>query len=467
MPSIRLQFRRGNASEWTAANTLLAEGEMGIELDTRLFKIGDGVKSWTDLSYGGLTGTVGNVVSFDTSFNANVFVGGDMSMNKRVFIGVRMPLLFYDFENNALNLGDGGSTYDMTLAGAPSFTADAKYRSKALIFNGTSQYATISGYQFLTTGFSIAFWFKVANTNAANLMTFADTSGNTFKVYFGNLGTSMQLIVNNNSVDVTANVNTLLAANTWYYFDATVANGGSNAVTMSIGTTARGSVVTGTTVINAYPSTTNTRTITIAAAPGGASGFVGLTIDQLVIVNEVLTSGQLAQLFSQDFYIYTAPVRSTSMSSGALVVSGGAGVRGNLNVGQNVVVGASTASTSAITGALLVSGGGGFTGNVYVGGIANAASFNATSDYRVKHNVCDVSLGLIDSLRPVSYYNTLLGKPDVGFLAHEVQNVLPFLVNGTKDGADMQSLNYTGIIGLLVKEVQALKQEVTLLKGTK
>ncbi len=455
MPSIRLQFRRGNASEWTAANTLLAEGEMGIELDTRLFKIGDGIKSWTDLSYGGLTGTVGNLVSYDTTFTS------------KVFIGVPMPLLFYDFENNALNLGDGGSTYNMTLAGAPSYTADAKYRSKALIFNGTSQYATVGGYQFSSAGFSIAFWFKMANTNAANLMTFADTSGNTFKIYFGS-GTTIQLIVNNNASDAFALINIpspFLSANTWYYFDATITNGISPyVVTMSIGTTARGSIINSSTTIAYYPSTVNTRTITIAAAPGGASGFVGLTIDQLVIVNEVLTSGQLAQLFSQDFYIYTAPVRSTSMSSGALVVSGGAGVRGNLNVGQNVVVGASTASTSAITGALLVSGGGGFTGNVYVGGICNAASFNATSDYRVKHNVCDVSLGLIDSLRPVSYYNTLLGKPDVGFLAHEVQEVLPFLVNGTKDGADMQSLNYTGIIGLLVKEVQALKQEVAELR---
>lgn len=100
-------------------------------------------------------------------------------------------------------------------------------------------------------------------------------------------------------------------------------------------------------------------------------------------------------------------------------------------------------------------------------GQVSATSFNATSDYRIKREVVDVSLGLIDRLRPVSYYNTLLDKPDVGFLAHEVQDVLPFLVNGTKDGADMQSLNYTGIIGLLVKEVQALKREMAELRGLK
>ena len=39
------------------------------------------------------------------------------------------------------------------------------------------------------------------------------------------------------------------------------------------------------------------------------------------------------------------------------------------------------------------------------------------------------------------------------------------LVNGEKDGKDYQSVNYTGLIGLLVKEVQDLKQEVHHLKS--
>jgi hypothetical protein len=59
MPYIQLQFRRGLASQWTSANTLLAEGEMGIETDTELFKIGDGVTRWNLLRYGGLHGPTG------------------------------------------------------------------------------------------------------------------------------------------------------------------------------------------------------------------------------------------------------------------------------------------------------------------------------------------------------------------------------------------------------------------------
>jgi len=59
MPFVQLQFRRGTAAQWTADNPLLAVGEMGIESDTELFKIGDGVKRWILLPYGGLRGPTG------------------------------------------------------------------------------------------------------------------------------------------------------------------------------------------------------------------------------------------------------------------------------------------------------------------------------------------------------------------------------------------------------------------------
>lgn len=57
--AVQIQFRRGTATAWTTANPILAEGEMGIETDTDLFKIGDGVTVWSQLSYGGVQGTAG------------------------------------------------------------------------------------------------------------------------------------------------------------------------------------------------------------------------------------------------------------------------------------------------------------------------------------------------------------------------------------------------------------------------
>lgn len=46
-----IQLRRGTASQWTAANPVLATGEPGYESDTGKFKIGNGSTAWTSLSY--------------------------------------------------------------------------------------------------------------------------------------------------------------------------------------------------------------------------------------------------------------------------------------------------------------------------------------------------------------------------------------------------------------------------------
>ena len=50
MPAV-IQVKRGTASSWTSANTILAAGEIGFETDTRKFKVGDGSTAWTSLSY--------------------------------------------------------------------------------------------------------------------------------------------------------------------------------------------------------------------------------------------------------------------------------------------------------------------------------------------------------------------------------------------------------------------------------
>jgi len=49
--AIRMQQRRGTASQWTSANPILNAGEIGFESDTNKFKIGDGINHWADLDY--------------------------------------------------------------------------------------------------------------------------------------------------------------------------------------------------------------------------------------------------------------------------------------------------------------------------------------------------------------------------------------------------------------------------------
>ena len=47
----RIQLRHDTAANWTARNPVLMVGELGFEIDTNKFKIGDGVKNWNALEY--------------------------------------------------------------------------------------------------------------------------------------------------------------------------------------------------------------------------------------------------------------------------------------------------------------------------------------------------------------------------------------------------------------------------------
>ena len=155
-------------------------------------------------------------------------------------------------------------------------------------------------------------------------------------------------------------------------------------------------------------------------------------------------------------------VISNSNTTGSLVVTGtngGVGIGGNINIGGVARITSNTASTTTTTGSLIVTGGVGVSGQV------NAASFNAASDYRIKENVMRLDDSFsVDKLEPVSYYNTMTERNDIGFIAHKVQELYPYLVNGEKDSPEYQTLNYIGLIGILVHEIQELKKTVDELK---
>jgi hypothetical protein len=103
--------------------------------------------------------------------------------------------------------------------------------------------------------------------------------------------------------------------------------------------------------------------------------------------------------------------------------------------------------------------------NISITGRSSATSFETESDYRIKANIqslIDTSF-TVDLLKPVTYINKKLNKQDIGFIAHEVQEQIPFLVRGNKDDNELQSINYNGIIGLLTKEIQELKKQNNLI----
>ena len=60
--------------------------------------------------------------------------------------------------------------------------------------------------------------------------------------------------------------------------------------------------------------------------------------------------------------------------------------------------------------------------------------------------------------------NNLSKNQDIGLIAHELQEHYPFLVHGEKDGNNNQTVNYIGIVGILINEIKLLKKRVSTLE---
>jgi hypothetical protein len=72
--AVKIQFRRGTASEWNLNNPILSQGEAGWETDTGRFKVGNGLTPWNSLAYSsGVTGPTGSTptVSVGTTTTLN------------------------------------------------------------------------------------------------------------------------------------------------------------------------------------------------------------------------------------------------------------------------------------------------------------------------------------------------------------------------------------------------------------
>jgi len=94
-----------------------------------------------------------------------------------------------------------------------------------------------------------------------------------------------------------------------------------------------------------------------------------------------------------------------------------------------------------------------------------AGSYASSSDYRIKTNVVELDeTYTVDKLRPVKYYQTQINREKYGLIAHELQEHYPDLVVGEKDGAELQRVNYTGLIAILINDIKRLKRELEVLE---
>ena len=103
----------------------------------------------------------------------------------------------------------------------------------------------------------------------------------------------------------------------------------------------------------------------------------------------------------------------------------------------------------------------------------SSTSYSTSSDYRLKENVVEMTgaLDRVSQLKP-SRFNFIADadKTVDGFLAHEVQDIVPEAITGEKDAVDeegnpeYQGIDQSKLVPLLVGAIQELKAEIELLK---
>ena len=109
----------------------------------------------------------------------------------------------------------------------------------------------------------------------------------------------------------------------------------------------------------------------------------------------------------------------------------------------------------------------GVVGNIRT--LNSGTSYNTSSDYRLKENVSYTwdATTRFKQLKPARFNFIADGDTNTldGFLAHEVQDIVPEAITGEKDGTEMQSIDHSKLVPLLVKTIQELEARITALES--
>jgi hypothetical protein len=101
---------------------------------------------------------------------------------------------------------------------------------------------------------------------------------------------------------------------------------------------------------------------------------------------------------------------------------------------------------------------------------SGTTAYNTSSDYRLKENIAPITGALtkVAQLKPVTYKWKIDGSGGEGFIAHELAEVCPQAVHGTKDEVDADGKPvYQGIdVSFLVATLTAALQETKALIDT-
>ena len=461
---------------WSTNNALLAIAEMGIETDTSLFKIGDGIRTWNNLPYGGLQGPSGP--SGPTGEQGDTGAPGPTGeAGSTGEIGPTGAITSFIFDGGAPSTDYiVGPAFDAGGAAPGDLNIQLQFRrGTAAQWN---QYSTVLAQA------------EMGIESDTNLFKLGDGATDwTHLAYAGFTGPTGSIDYINQSLIPVISDQYDLGSPSNRFRDLYVSSGSIYIGSSKIATNEAGDIVTTGSLIPDQNYTYDLGSLdfgfrdlylssgTIHLGKGKISAD---DAGNIITYNESNVEGQSIQTDSNGNIIATAtflPLSTLAFDLGSkefafreLYLSTGAihlgdsmittDAEGNIvttnTVGDpptNIVL--STATISSISSEYI---------NV---GSLEAQSVATTSDERFKREIEPLinSLSIITQLNPVKYNwidsPTFHGKEkEIGFLAQELEKVLPNVVKTT----DHKMVSYGNITAVLVGAIQELQEEIQRLK---
>ncbi len=167
---------------------------------------------------------------------------------------------------------------------------------------------------------------------------------------------------------------------------------------------------------------------------------------------------------------------STSTTTGALQVVGGAGIGGALNVGGGTIISSNFTATGALSVGAQATVPAGAAGEIRA---SNEITAYYTSDVRLKENIrlIEDPITLIDQIRGVYFDWTdehmasrggedgyFVRKHDIGVIAQEIEAILPEIV-ATRDNG-YKAVKYEKIVPLLIEAIKAQQKQIDQIQAT-
>jgi len=205
------------------------------------------------------------------------------------------------------------------------------------------------------------------------------------------------------------------------------------------------------------------------------SAYIRATCSGSSVFNELYSTssgGFVGTTSSHNLSFQTAGFTRMALTSGGLLY-----INTSLQVGTGFVsLVSNLATNTAIAIKSTNSGNSGTfiqfqnTSNVQAGAIthtgATTVAYGTSSDYRLKQDFQDFNgLDLLSKIKMYNYEWKEDKTRAYGVIAHELQPILNYAVVGVKDGADMQSVDYSKIVPVLVKAVQEQQAQIKELKS--